>query len=79
MAYSTYASDGTTLTKESYTFSGTGQANGQELPWSALLTYDYSMANATGNLVDTIRTIAIYVGSDLRVANEVLAICAGFV
>lgn len=62
MAYSTYASDGTTLTKESYTFSGTGQANGQELPWSALLTYDYSMANATGNLVDTIRTIAIYVG-----------------
>ncbi len=62
MTYSTYASDGTTLTKESYTFSGTGTANGQELPWSATLTYDYSMANATGNLVDTIRTINIYVG-----------------
>ncbi len=62
MAYSTYASDGTTLTKESCTFNGTGTANGSELPWSATLTYDYSMANATGNLVDTIRTIFIYVG-----------------
>lgn len=61
MAYSTYASDGTTLTKESCTFNGTGTANGAELPWSATLTYDYSMANATGNLVDTIRTIYIYI------------------
>ncbi|MCI9129472.1 MAG: histone-lysine N-methyltransferase [Eggerthellaceae bacterium] len=62
MQYSTYASDGTTLTKESYTFTGTGTAAGQERPWSATLTYDYSMANATGNLVDTIRTINVSVG-----------------
>lgn len=62
MQYSTYASDGTTLTKESFTFSGAGTANGAEIPWTATLTYDYSMANATGNLVDTIRTIAVYVG-----------------
>ncbi len=62
MQYSTYASDGTTLTKESFTFSGTGTANGAEVPWSSTLTYDYSMANATGNLVDTIRTILVYVG-----------------
>lgn len=63
MQYSTYATDGTTLTKESYTFTGTGTAEGDmAYPWSATLTYDYSMANATGNLVDTIRTILIYVG-----------------
>ena len=62
MQYSTYASDGTTVTKESYTFTGTGTANGAEVPWSSTLTYDYSMANATGNLVDTIRTIIVYVG-----------------
>lgn len=62
MQYSTYASDGTTVTKESFTFAGTGTANGAEVPWSSTLTYDYSMANATGNLVDTIRTIIVYVG-----------------
>lgn len=63
MQYSTYATDGTTLTKESFTFTGTGTAEGDMVfPWSATLTYDYSMANATGNLVDTIRTILIYVG-----------------
>lgn len=62
MEYSTYASDGTTLTKESYTFSGNGSAEGSEIPWSGTLSYDYTMANATGNLVDTIRTIYVYVG-----------------
>lgn len=62
MQYSIYASDGTTVTKESYSFQGTGTANGSEIPWSSTLTYDYSMANATGNLVDTIRTIYVYVG-----------------
>lgn len=63
MQYSTYATDGTTLTKESFTFTGTGTVDGDmAYPWSATLTYDYSMANATGNLVDTIRTILVYVG-----------------
>lgn len=59
--YSTYDSDGTTLVKEYYAFTGVGQATGVEHSWEAILSYDYSMANATGNLNDTIRTIFIYI------------------
>lgn len=62
MVYSSYASDGTTLTKENCSFDGVGTANGVEHAWSAVLSYDYTMANATGNLADTIRTIFIYIG-----------------
>jgi hypothetical protein len=58
-AYSTYATDGKTLTKETYTFEGSGTASGVAYSFGATLTYDYSMANATGNLADTIRTISI--------------------
>lgn len=61
MAYSTYDSDGTTLVKEYYAFTGVGQATGVEHAWEGILSYDYSMANATGNLNDTIRTIYIYI------------------
>ena len=61
--YSTYASDGTTLTREYCEFSGTGTAGGVEHPWQASLSYDYNMANATGNLADTIRTIYVYIGA----------------
>lgn len=61
MEYSTYDSDGTTLVKEYYAFTGVGQATGVEHAWESILSYDYSMANATGNLNDTIRTIYIYI------------------
>lgn len=60
--YSTYGSDGTTLAKEYCSFEGTGDAAGVVHPWTAVLSYDYSMANATGNLADTIRTIYVYIG-----------------
>lgn len=59
--YSTYASDGTTLVKEFYSFTGVGQSRGIEHFWEGSLAYDYGMANATGNLNDTIRTIYIYI------------------
>lgn len=61
-AYSTYASDGTTLTKESCTFSGTAEAGGSTYEWESVLLYDYTSANATGNLANTIRQIYIYLG-----------------
>lgn len=61
MQYSTYDSDGTTLIKEYCSFAGNGVANGTDYPWEAILSYDYSMANATDNLNDTIRTIYIYI------------------
>lgn len=61
MSYSSYAGDGTTLTREYYEFTGTGTANGATYDWQSSLSYDYSMANATGNLADTIRTIYVYI------------------
>lgn len=59
--YSTYDTDGTTLVKEYCAFEGVGTASGAEHQWEAILSYDYSMANATDNLNDTIRTIYVYV------------------
>ncbi len=62
--YSTYASDGTTLVKESCSFSGTAPSSaGVSYDWSSVLTYDYAAANASGNLADTIRQIYVYVSA----------------
>ncbi len=61
--YTTYASDGTTRTKESCNFSGTADVNGTAHSWSSVLLYDYSAANQSGNLADTIRVIYIYVNA----------------
>ncbi len=63
MQYSTYASDGTTLTKERCSFSGTADANGASHNWSSVLLYDYSAANQSSNLADTIRIIYVYVNA----------------
>lgn len=64
MVYSSYASDGTTLTRENCSFEGVGMsAGGASLPWTAILSYDYTTANATGNLADTIRTVYVYIAA----------------
>lgn len=63
MEYSSYASDGITLTNESCDFAGAVEQNGAKYNWSAVLSYDYSMANATGNLADTMRTIYVYIST----------------
>lgn len=63
MQYSTYASDGTTLTKERCSFSGSADVNGVTRNWSSVLLYDYSAANQSSNLADTIRIIYIYVNA----------------
>ncbi len=62
-AYSTYASDGTTLVKESCSFQGNSSINGANYTWSAVLVYDYTAANASGNLADTVRQIYIYINA----------------
>ena len=31
--------------------------------WSAVLSYDYSTANTSGNLADTIRIIYVYINA----------------
>lgn len=53
--YTTYASDGIKTTKEERSFEG--ETDGAK--WSARLTYDYTIGNATDNLSDTVRTIWI--------------------
>lgn len=62
--YSSYSSDGSTVTKENCSFSGTGTANGKTYNWEAVLSYDYTVANASENLKDTLRTIFIYVSNE---------------
>ncbi|WP_080798293.1 histone-lysine N-methyltransferase [Arabiibacter massiliensis] len=62
-AYSTYASDGTTLVKENCSFSGTVELDGAEHEWSSVLLYDYATANMSGNLADTIRIIYVYINA----------------
>lgn len=57
--FSTYEADGTTLKSEAYTFRGDGTVNESACTWSVNLTYDYTQANTSGNLVDTIRTISV--------------------
>ncbi len=61
--YSTYATDGTTLVKENCSFSGNVDINGASHAWSSVLLYDYSTANTSGNLADTIRIIYVYVNA----------------
>ena len=62
-SYSTYDTDGKTLIKEYCSFSGPAEGEGAVREWSAVLSYDYTMANATGNLADTVRTIYVYVNA----------------
>lgn len=62
-AYSTYASDGKTLVKEYCSFEGQAEGAGGSYTWSAVLSYDYSTANATGNLTDTVRLVYVYVNA----------------
>ena len=77
--YSNFASDGTTLVKEQCAFDGETTQDGVEYNWTSVLIYNYTAANATGNLADTVRQVYVYVSdkvaSDtaLEAKSEVLA------
>jgi hypothetical protein len=58
--YSTYESDGTTLSKERCSFTGDITVDSRPCTWSAVLSYDYKTANLSGNLSDTVRIIYAY-------------------
>jgi len=60
-SYTTYATDGKTAVKERSTFSGQTMVGEQEATWSSVLSYDYTTANLTGNVGDTIRVVYAYV------------------
>ena len=57
--YSSYRPDRKTLTSETYTFSGTAQADSAQYSWTATLDYDYAEANSTGDLANTVKKIAV--------------------
>lgn len=57
--YSTYGPDRKTLTSETYTFSGTAQADTAQYSWTATLDYDYVEANSTGDLANTVKKISL--------------------
>ena len=60
--YRTYADDGKTIAQELYTFGGEASgSDGSSYAWSCRLSYDYSAANVSGNLADTIRQVYVYV------------------
>ena len=60
--YRTYDDDGQTIMQESYTFSGTASdADGSNYDWTCRLSYDYSAANVSGDLDDTIKLIQLYI------------------
>ena len=59
--YTTYASDGKTTVRERCSFTGDTVVNGTDCTWSSVLSYDYTTANLTGNVGDTIRVIYAYI------------------
>ena len=59
--YSTYADDGTTVTRERCAFEGETNVNGTACGWSSVLSYDYTTQVVTGDLADTVRIIYVYV------------------
>ena len=69
--YSTYAADKTTLVKEQCTFDGEVSQDGKDYNWTSVLVYNYTAANATGNLADTVRQVYVYV-SDKAAADAAL-------
>lgn len=64
-AYRSYADDGKTIAQEQYTFSGTAPSagDGSQHAWQCRLNYDYSAANVSNNLADTLRIFYVYVNA----------------
>ena len=61
--YRSFAADGKTITQESYTFTGEAPAtaDGATHSWQCRVNYDYSAANVSNNLSDTLRLFYVYV------------------
>lgn len=59
--YTTYATDGKTVVRERCPFSGDVTVNGSPCTWSAVLSYDYTAMNLSGNMNDTVRIIYAYI------------------
>lgn len=61
LSYTTYASDGKTVTAEKCSFDGSDTVNGANYTWSAAVSYDYTAQIASGDYNDTVRQITVYI------------------
>ena len=68
--YTTYASDGTTVAKERYSFGGDVDVADIPCSWSAVLSYDYTSANISGNASETVRLIYVYLTEKIELPPE---------
>jgi hypothetical protein len=60
--YRTYADDGTTVRQDQYTFTGTdSSSDGIRYDWTCRLTFDYTAANLSNDLSDTVNQIYVTV------------------
>lgn len=57
--YSTYESDGKTLAQQVYSFNGSSQSGDQAFSWQVTLNYDYSQANKTSDLANTVKKVVV--------------------
>ena len=57
--YTSYDSDGTTVVMESCNFSDTQWQKGRSYKWTSNLNFNYAIANAKGDLSETVRTLTI--------------------
>ncbi len=62
--YKKYSEDGSKVCEEKCTFTGTSTVDGKEYGWTVRLSYDYSAANVSDKLSDTIKLIYLYVGEN---------------
>lgn len=60
-SYAVLGSDKVTLVAEVCDFTGTSSVGDENYSWRATVSYDYSYANETGNLINTVRVLAVYV------------------
>ncbi|QKF07641.1 hypothetical protein HLV38_05560 [Berryella wangjianweii] len=59
--YTTYAANGTTVQKQHAAFEGDLPSLGAQGRWSAVLSYDYALANMqSGSVRDTVRMVYVY-------------------
>lgn len=58
-SYTSYDSDGTTVTRECCSFSGKEKLDSTTYKWDSVFDVDYSLANQKGDLSSTVRIITI--------------------
>lgn len=59
--YGQYGADGVTLEREVHEFTGVAALDDATYNWRSIVDYDYSFANETSHLANTIRYLSVYI------------------